>query len=384
MEGTAENAASPAPEAAETVANMDVLTKYKEAGKICNGAIKKVMEITKPGMRVGELCMYCDEYIIEETRKVYNKKSGMKKGIAFPCAISVNNYVGHFSPSTKDPANIRPMDMLKIECGAHIDGYIAVAAVTFKITETGTTLEFDGVTGNVLVATRQCVEACLRLLKPGTMGSQLREMVHKLAHTYGCEPIMGVCSHTIGRYNLDGSKIIVWKDTSPEKQADDCAIEENDIFVIDIVLSSGEGKPMEVEAKTNIYMKQPGQQINLKSKAARALISEVSKNHADFPFAIRNLQNAEANLPAIRLGINESQSLLIPYPVLCVNPNEIVGHAKLVIAVTKAGPIVISGMQLNAEDVKSETKIEDEELLKLLATSVRKRKNNKKKNNKKK
>lgn len=35
--------------------------------------------------------------------KVYKKEKELKKGIAFPTCLSVNNCVCHFSPSKNDP-----------------------------------------------------------------------------------------------------------------------------------------------------------------------------------------------------------------------------------------------------------------------------------------
>lgn len=53
----------------------------------------------------------------------------MKKGIAFPTCISINNCICHFSP-LRSEADIKLADgdLVKIDLGAHIDGFIAVAA----------------------------------------------------------------------------------------------------------------------------------------------------------------------------------------------------------------------------------------------------------------
>ena len=52
-------------------------------------------------------------------------------GIAFPCCISVNNCICHFSPLSNDPDTIlKAGDVTKIDLGAHIDGFIAVVAHT--------------------------------------------------------------------------------------------------------------------------------------------------------------------------------------------------------------------------------------------------------------
>jgi len=63
-----------------------------------------------------------------------NKKSKkLERGIAFPCCISVNEICGHYSPCPDDSTTLKLEDLVKIECGAHIDGYAAGAAHTIVI-----------------------------------------------------------------------------------------------------------------------------------------------------------------------------------------------------------------------------------------------------------
>jgi len=54
-------------------------------------------------------------------------------GIAFPTCVSVNEIAGHFSPCTDDSIKLKAEDLVKIELGAHIDGYAANVAHTIVI-----------------------------------------------------------------------------------------------------------------------------------------------------------------------------------------------------------------------------------------------------------
>ena len=85
-------------------------------------------------------------------------------GIAFPCCISVNNCICHFSPLSSDAdVVVKEGDMVKIDLGAHIDGFIAVVAHTVVAGK-------DKITGrqaDVMLAAHLASEAALRLVKPG-------------------------------------------------------------------------------------------------------------------------------------------------------------------------------------------------------------------------
>ena len=58
----------------------------------------------------------------------------MLPGIAFPTCVSINNCICHFSPLKGDSdVLLKEGDLVKIDLGAHIDGFIAVAAHTLVV-----------------------------------------------------------------------------------------------------------------------------------------------------------------------------------------------------------------------------------------------------------
>ena len=73
------------------------------------------MEKCVPGASVVQLCELGDNRIHEETAKVFKQKKNMKKGLAFPTCISVNNCICHFSPLKSDPDYIlKDEDLIKL------------------------------------------------------------------------------------------------------------------------------------------------------------------------------------------------------------------------------------------------------------------------------
>ena len=87
-------------------------------------------------------------------------------GIAFPCCISVNNCICHFSPLNSEPdVVLQDGDVVKIDMGAHIDGFIAVVAHTIIVNDGKS--KVTGRKADALIAAHLCAEAALRLVKPG-------------------------------------------------------------------------------------------------------------------------------------------------------------------------------------------------------------------------
>jgi methionine aminopeptidase len=61
----------------------------------------------------------------------------MEKGMAFPTCISINEICGHYSPLISDAKEkeaeigiLKEGDVVKIDLGVHIDGYIALVGHT--------------------------------------------------------------------------------------------------------------------------------------------------------------------------------------------------------------------------------------------------------------
>ncbi|NXU39805.1 PA2G4 protein, partial [Drymodes brunneopygia] len=131
------------------------------------GVLRAVVEAANPGASVLCLCEKGDAMIMEETGKIFKKEKEMKKGIAFPTSLSVNNCVCHFSPLRSDQDYIlKDGDVVKIDLGVHVDGFIANVAHTFVL---GASKEnpVSGRKADVIKAAHLCAEAALRLVKPG-------------------------------------------------------------------------------------------------------------------------------------------------------------------------------------------------------------------------
>jgi hypothetical protein len=94
------------------------VTKYRTAGDIVNKVLVAVCAAVKPGARAVDLCALGDGGVDEAMGKIYNqKKDGKKveKGSAFPCCISVNNCVGHYSPLlSEDKVVLAEGDLVKV------------------------------------------------------------------------------------------------------------------------------------------------------------------------------------------------------------------------------------------------------------------------------
>jgi len=362
------------------LSNSDVVTKYKSAAEIANKAIASVIAEAKSGAKIVDLCIAGDKLVTTECDKIFKGKN-LEKGSAFPTCISVNSVVGHFSPVPEDTSTLKSGDVVKIDLGVHIDGFIATVAQTIVVQDSADA-PVTGRAADVISAARTAFDAALRLIRPGKRVSDVAATLQAIAEAYGCNVVEGVLTHQMKQFIIDGNKCVLNK-PSPENKVEDAEFEENEVYAVDIVISTGEGKPkVQDERATTVYKRALDVEYQLKLKASRAVFSEVSKRFPSMPFTLRALVDGVGEnkdlAKTMRLGMVEclSHQLMQPYPVLHEKPGELVAQVKGTVLLMPNGSDVIT--KAPAQTVQSDKKVEDADVLALLATSIKASKKKKK------
>ncbi|XP_031465188.1 proliferation-associated protein 2G4 [Phasianus colchicus] len=366
-------------EAAElTIAEDLVVTKYKMGGDIANRVLRAVVEEANSGASVLCLCEKGDAMIMEETGKIFKKEKEMKKGIAFPTSISVNNCVCHFSPLKSDQDYIlKDGDLVKIDLGVHVDGFIANVAHSFVINASKEN-PVSGRKADVIKAAHLCAEAALRLVKPGNQNTQVTDAWNKIAHSFHCTPIEGMLSHQLKQHVIDGEKTIIQNPTDQQKKDHEKAeFEVHEVYAVDVLVSSGEGKAKDAGQRTTIYKRDPSKQYGLKMKTSRAFFSEVERRFDTMPFTLRAFEDEKK----ARMGVVEcaKHELLQPFNVLYEKEGEFVAQFKFTVLLMPNGPMRITSGPFEPELYKSEFEVQDGELKALLQSSASRKTQKKKK-----
>ncbi|XP_006629280.1 proliferation-associated protein 2G4 [Lepisosteus oculatus] len=362
----------------QTIAEDLVVTKYKMGGDIANQALRKVVEAAKPGVSVLALCEKGDALIMEETGKIFKKEKEMKKGIAFPTSVSVNNCVCHFSPLKSDPDyTLKEGDLVKIDLGVHVDGFIANVAHSFVV---GATKEapVTGRKADVIKAAHLCAEAALRLVKPGNQNTQVTEAWNKIAQSFKCTAIEGMLSHQLKQHVIDGEKTIIQNPSDQQRKDHEKAeFEVHEVYAVDVLISTGEGKARDAGQRTTIYKRDPTKQYGLKMKTSRVFFSEVERRFDGMPFTLRAFEDEGK----ARLGVVEcaKHELLQPFNVLYEKEGENVAQFKFTVLLMPNGPMRITSGPFDQELYKSEHEVQDPELKALLQSSASRKTQKKKK-----
>ena len=302
--------------------------------------------------------------------KVYKGKK-LEKGSAFPTCVSVNGVVGHFCPPADDGTLLADGDIVKIDLGAHIDGWVAVAAHTLVLGPV------TGADADLLAGASVAMEALLRAARPGKKLADVPSVLARVAAAYGLTVVEGTLSHRLAQHTVEGDKAVVARPVEEERAAppkNEGEFAENEAWALDVVLSTGEGRARVLDEKaTTVYKRATDSgAYSLKLKAARGVLSEVSRKHSTMPFALRTLET-----PGARLGLVEcvNHGLLHSYPVLHDRAGARVAQFKATVLLLPNGSDRITGAPV--QDAPTDKRVEDADLKALLASSLKTKKKKK-------
>ena len=356
-----------------------------DAGRIADEVLQAVIGKCQVGANIYNICAESDALIREKLSKIYTKKKFIK-GIAFPTCISVNEVCGNYSAAAEvsddqhEYKTLSEGDVAKIDLGVEINGFASMIAHTVVVTAKPEE-KITGAKANAILAAYQGVQAGLRMMKvDSSTNNDITDAIASICNDYGVNPVEGVLSHRMKRDIIDGMETIINK-TTFEQKVETRKFEFGDVYALDVIVSTGEGKPKETGIKTTVYKRALETTYKLRTDSGRKLLSVVENNFYSFPFSF-NVFDKEENVKlktpinnlktTMKIGLGEcsKNDLLHGYPVLSEKKGEIVAQFKYTIAVRKEGPIIVSGLPIDISKFQTDKKINSEKVNKTLESHL--------------
>jgi len=291
------------------------LESLEKAGEIA----QQVKKYIKPKIKVGVKGLD----IVSETEKKINELGG---DCAFPVNLSINNIAAHYtSPIRDDGLTIKENDLVKLDLGIHIDGYIVDTAFSVNFNQ-NESLE------NIITATETAVEAAKMMAKPGIHTKDIGKKIEDIVKGFNYNPIKELGGHQIERWRVHGTKAL------PElgSQGGD-EMEEGDVFAVEIFASTGSGS---VHSTNNcyIYALNPYTgRVPLRRKSSKQILSYVNRNYKTLPFAERWL--AKEFQIGVAFGLQElvAQGKIREHNVLSEEKDAYIAQSEETILITADG-----------------------------------------------
>ena len=284
----------------------EILEKYVKAGKINQEAKDLARKLLKPGLKVLDLA--------EEIEKFIKEKGG---GIAFPVNISINDIAAHFTPDINDTLTLKEGDLVKVDIGTHIDGYIGDSAFTVNF----------GDKNDVLIkAAEDALEQFIKEVRPGKTVDELSLLIEEVVTSHGVNPIRNLAGHAVEQYTQHGG-LSIPNGHVPIKEE----LQEGQAIGMEVFTTTGEGMVKE-SFPTLIYMMKIPRPVRLRE--SRKILELIMKEYQTLPFARRWLKNVGRPF-ALQLALKElvSNEILHEYPPLRERSNAPVAQAEETIIV---------------------------------------------------
>ncbi len=295
--------------------DIDELEKWKEAGKLAHDALHFGKKLIEEGKSMLDITEKIENYVYHNGGK-----------LAFPTNLAINNVGAHWTPSTKTTEKFEKGDLVKLDVGVHIDGYIGDNALTVEV---GTKKY-----GKLIDTSREALNAAVEVAGPGINVGMIGYAVQTTIENRGYKPIANLTGHGIKRYNLHSGISV-----PNVKENGGAVLKPGDIIAIEPFVTDGAGR---VGGKRNSNIYHVRQVRNIRDQKAAEMIDEIQHRYKGLPFAERWLHDIQTNDATNSLTKLMRAGIVSYYPVLDELGKGMVAQSEHTVLITNSGSEVLT------------------------------------------
>ena len=295
----------------------EAVKKLRQSGRILREVRDEIKGFVREDMPIIEVCEKAEELI---------RRKGAKP--AFPCNVSVNEIAAHYTSPPGDKRRIPEGSLVKVDIGAHVDGYV---------TDTAVTICFSSELKDMVYTAEQALKKAIETIQPGMPTSKLGAIIEQTIKSRGYKPISNLTGHQVGRY-------LVHAGTSLPNVAhiSFTKVRLGEVYAVEpfVTVQEATGR---VENSSEITIFRFVKQKPLKNQYAKKLLDYIEENFRTLPFAERWLKNAVPQ-EHFREAFNELllSKAIMGYPVFVEVSGKPVAQAEHTVLVVEDGCIVLT------------------------------------------
>jgi len=285
----------------------DEIKKLRKAGIIARRSLHKAKEVCGEGVSYLEVAEEAEKVIFDHGAKP-----------AFPMNISVNSVGAHYTPIENDDKVFKKGDLVKLDIGCHVDGYIADNALTIEI---GTSRHTS-----LIKAAEEALAVAIKTIRPGIRTKDIGKNIENMIESRGFKPISNLTGHELKRHVLHAGTSI------PNVSKGWTKIKKGMVLAIEPFATDGGGKVKE---------DQPGDIYKLEHK--RNLKREdlefyewIENKYGTLPFAARWCEDYGDGHEKLLRRLRRFGSAM-NYPVLVEKKQGLVSQSEHTVIVTSKG-----------------------------------------------
>ena len=288
---------------------------FLKAGKIAGRVLSLLENGVRPGVKVLKICTLAEEKILE-----YGAT-----GVAFPCNVSINNEAAHYTSPHADPRVFPDKGLVKVDIGAHVNGYISDTAIT---------VDLDGSYENFIAAAKNALESAIEVVNPGVHVGEVGEAIERTIKKHGLKPVHALSGHQLRQWMLHAGKNVpnIGQKISPTMNL-------GETFAIEPFATNGNGT-IKSGMTTYIFSNDLKNKKKLDHTALR--VRNVSRQlFRSLPWASRWLNGKVGSVDVdITLKMLQHAGAIHGYPVLLEGKDGLVSQFEHSVFVGEEGAIV--------------------------------------------
>ena len=289
--------------------------QYIKAGKIAAEVRERARTKDWIGKTVFDICEKIEGEIIERGAKC-----------AFPVNASINEIAAHYTAEPNDPITIKDTDLVKIDLGVQIDGYIADTAVTVCYDA-----QFDG----LVQAAEEALGNAMSMTKAGVKASDIGRTIERTVKKLGFKPIANLSGHSLDQYTIHAGRSIpnIWS-------VGGFSLSDNTAYACEPFVTTEQGGGFVRNGNIkNIFA--INSRKKTKNEEADNLLDFIWNNYNMLPFALRWITKEwEENKARELLNFLVKKKIVQAYPVLIEVNEQRVAQAEHTFIPNENGVIV--------------------------------------------
>ena len=288
---------------------------YVKAGRIAAAVREEARATRWVGKTVLEIC-----------EDIESKIRAAGAACAFPVNTSINETAAHYTAEPGDPTEIRDGDLLKIDLGAQVDGWIADTAVT---------VSYDPACDAMVSAAEESLGAAMAIARDGAKASDLGRAVEKALKQRGYAPIVNLSGHSLDRYTIHAGRSIpnIWSIGS-------FSLSSSSAYACEPFVTARDGLGFVKEGRArNIFSLSSRKRT--RDERADEMLEDIWERYNSLPFARRWLSDKYDDAESEKLlAFLVKKKAVRAYPALVEGKGKKVAQAEHTFIPGESGPLV--------------------------------------------
>jgi methionyl aminopeptidase len=298
------------------VETQDVFAQWLRSGQVAADALQVGRKLCVPGAKLVDVVHGVEQHIRDQ---------GL--GLAFPCTLSIDAVAAHWTPTHDDATVLKEGQLVKIDCGAELNGALSDNAMTIEVGGTDRHKR-------LIECSEACVKEAIAIIGPNVDLGTVGAAVELTAKDFGFKPIQNLTGHSLETYVLHAGLTVPSVPMKVQRRP-----RIGDVLACEPFVTDGQAGRVENSGPGNIYHFQRSKPLRMPS--TKRLLASIEKAHPKLPFAERWLTGA---LEPNKLGFNllqlQKEALIKHYPALSEASGGMVAQTEATLVITEDGCVM--------------------------------------------